>query len=814
MEIRQTHLHLFAGKAGRHSRNEPTAVTRRQTARRGAPWEADHGIAGIRHCKIRLNVSKFGTNLNPGKTPVPAVKARDEIERLYGELAAHMHAKDEKGVKQVFRELLDTGRSREEIVSEVIGLLDKKPSAADQPSNGTDQHWLTEPRASVARSQVERHQSPMAWPDIAPQFSTGAADRQALGPSSERATPEPGSWQEPSRDKQEHPNALQIENSPNPVLESNSNREGSSAKGQANESTGPSFAKNEAEPYLPALEAPARGQTKKSRRPSFSKDRAEASMSSPEAAPAGGQASTGTRTPSPPTKSTEHLSAPENATPRGGEASKSTPTPNSTKNNVETDVPTESSIPPRPPVSTSAPTPGLGKDGLEAYVSMAPAEPSESPGQAEKLGDKRDDATRADRKPMSDSSEKALESFFANTSPRQVGLRSDSTRESVAERLTSRSRPPDTTKEPNTTKEAVTAPPDDAAADWSRLASRLQLQSSGTSSGKPGTIEKAAGARTDDALANWSESSKPHRRRSVAVRLLSVASILVSVIGGSYVIWSFYGNDLEQARVASARRATTWLQDIRSSGLSLKPEAATTVDKAVDPQPTEAVVATTVPESARTEQTTLPEVASPLPEAGAPKPRDGSIGFKDASQSLNNLGVPSAPPAEPIPSATKRGEPDTTSQSARSKGKNAALNAVPPIKPPPPAPEASLSSGTTPQSVTSEGTREGNQSPPVSAASQGVASIDAAGLVTRGDQLLAMRDVASARLFYERAAQAGDGQGALRMGMTFDPVFLDRSGFRSVRGDPTQAVSWYNRAAALGNSAAEGLKKMLTSSKR
>src|SRR5439155_22132749 len=215
----------------------------------------------------------------------------------------------------------------------------------------------------------------------------------------------------------------------------------------------------------------------------------------------------------------------------------------------------------------------------------------------------------------------ALDSFFANTSPRQVGLRSDSTRESVAERLTSRLRPSDTTKE------GVTAQPEDAAADWSRLASGLQLQSSGTRSGPPGAIEKAAGAQTDAPLANWSESSKPHRRPSVAVRLLTVASLLVGVTGGSYVLWDFYGNELEQAGVGSAGSVMTWLQDIRSSSVSLKPEPATTVEKAVDPQPTEALVVTTVPQNARTEQTTLPEVAAPLPEDGAPKPRDGSIGF-------------------------------------------------------------------------------------------------------------------------------------------------------------------------------------------
>src|SRR5207253_3868242 len=133
-------------------------------------------------------------------------------------------------------------------------------------------------------------------------------------------------------------------------------------------------------------------------------------------------------------------------------------------------------------------------------------------------------------------------------------------------------------------------------------------------------------------------------------------------------------------------------------------------EKAVDPQPTEPRVVTTVPQNARTEQTTLPEVAAPLPEDGAPKPRDGSIGFTDASQSLNNLGVPSASPTEPTPSATERGEPDTKSQSARPQGveKNAALNAIPPTKPPPPDAQAALSSGTTPQSATSEDTSRVN----------------------------------------------------------------------------------------------------------
>jgi TPR repeat protein len=87
--------------------------------------------------------------------------------------------------------------------------------------------------------------------------------------------------------------------------------------------------------------------------------------------------------------------------------------------------------------------------------------------------------------------------------------------------------------------------------------------------------------------------------------------------------------------------------------------------------------------------------------------------------------------------------------------------------------------------------------------------MEAAGLVTRGDQLFGTRDVIAARLFYERAAEAGDGQGALRMGMTFDPLFLERSGLHGVRGDPAQAMSWYGRASALGNTEAEQLQSGL-----
>jgi hypothetical protein len=70
-------------------------------------------------------------------------------------------------------------------------------------------------------------------------------------------------------------------------------------------------------------------------------------------------------------------------------------------------------------------------------------------------------------------------------------------------------------------------------------------------------------------------------------------------------------------------------------------------------------------------------------------------------------------------------------------------------------------------------------------------------LLTRGDIFLHAGDVASARLFYERAADAGDRQAAMRMGATFDPAFLDRVGLHT-RGDTARALSWYRHALDLG----------------
>src|SRR5947207_2533574 len=61
-------------------------------------------------------------------------------------------------------------------------------------------------------------------------------------------------------------------------------------------------------------------------------------------------------------------------------------------------------------------------------------------------------------------------------------------------------------------------------------------------------------------------------------------------------------------------------------------------------------------------------------------------------------------------------------------------------------------------------------------------------LLARGDELVKRADVVSGRLFYERAADAGDAQAALRLGASYDPSFLAQAGIRGVRGDPALAT--------------------------
>jgi hypothetical protein len=114
---------------------------------------------------------------------------------------------------------------------------------------------------------------------------------------------------------------------------------------------------------------------------------------------------------------------------------------------------------------------------------------------------------------------------------------------------------------------------------------------------------------------------------------------------------------------------------------------------------------------------------------------------------------------------------------------------------PPTGAAASSPTGTPPMKLTSSTA----DPPPVRLR---LPAAEIATLLERADRLFALGDIASARLFYERAADAGEGRAALRLGNTFDPVFLDFAHLR-VRGDAAMAQSWYSRARKLGEAEAE-----------
>jgi hypothetical protein len=72
-------------------------------------------------------------------------------------------------------------------------------------------------------------------------------------------------------------------------------------------------------------------------------------------------------------------------------------------------------------------------------------------------------------------------------------------------------------------------------------------------------------------------------------------------------------------------------------------------------------------------------------------------------------------------------------------------------------------------------------------------------LIHRGETFLAQGDVAAARLFLERAADARDPRATLMLGTTYDPDVLRRMGAVGIRPDPQQAHQWYAQAAEFGS---------------
>ncbi|WP_245322813.1 hypothetical protein [Bradyrhizobium valentinum] len=75
---------------------------------------------------------------------------------------------------------------------------------------------------------------------------------------------------------------------------------------------------------------------------------------------------------------------------------------------------------------------------------------------------------------------------------------------------------------------------------------------------------------------------------------------------------------------------------------------------------------------------------------------------------------------------------------------------------------------------------------------------EVAGLIKRGQDLLASGDVQSARLLLMRGAEARDARAALLVGTTYDPALLKQIGADGPLADIAQARMWYQRAKEWG----------------
>jgi hypothetical protein len=86
--------------------------------------------------------------------------------------------------------------------------------------------------------------------------------------------------------------------------------------------------------------------------------------------------------------------------------------------------------------------------------------------------------------------------------------------------------------------------------------------------------------------------------------------------------------------------------------------------------------------------------------------------------------------------------------------------------------------------------------PPAVTRILGQAEIDL--LVKQGQQFVAAGDFATARLLFQRAAEAGNAFAALALGASYDPVVLSSLGVRGVDADVNKARAWYEKAKELG----------------
>jgi hypothetical protein len=108
-------------------------------------------------------------------------------------------------------------------------------------------------------------------------------------------------------------------------------------------------------------------------------------------------------------------------------------------------------------------------------------------------------------------------------------------------------------------------------------------------------------------------------------------------------------------------------------------------------------------------------------------------------------------------------------------------------------PEGRIASELRAKLVVSRGTDVGHDSEHMSTATSEQIQV----LLTHGRELERVGYLAGARLFFQRAAEAGSAEAARALGETYDPVEFQKLGVHGMVPDPALARQWYDRAKVL-----------------
>jgi hypothetical protein len=166
----------------------------------------------------------------------------------------------------------------------------------------------------------------------------------------------------------------------------------------------------------------------------------------------------------------------------------------------------------------------------------------------------------------------------------------------------------------------------------------------------------------------------------------------------------------------------------------------------------------------------------------------------------------SAGQLEPRPTKAQDDEPETTATGETSSpqtetSQTATISESATVATSQPATTGAGSPPSSSESATvamSQPAATGAGSPPSSKAVRTLDPDELKFLTRQGEQFASAGDLVTARVLFQRAAEAGDATAAMALGLTYDPNVLAKLGVTGMRADVEKARSWYQRAESQG----------------